>query len=237
MLKPPHPVARLAYALAMWINPNKSPLDGGRATSAMEKRSSGRDRRHVRLEKLSGPSVRRGTMANLEALWVAGQLQPGKKILAANKLTIRTGGSACSAIAIRKRAVRCAWPDGRKCAGEARGARRRGDGCRDDGHHGNRFRWIRCRRFSLCAQSTDSGFTPMPRTAVIFVLTENLGEDAERAVAQIEKRTRLSSIRTNTDCSPTGAAACSFAIPEWADCTSTILPTRISAPRSCTWAR
>jgi tyrosine decarboxylase/aspartate 1-decarboxylase len=37
MLKPPHPVARLAYALAMWINPNNHALDGGRATSAMEK--------------------------------------------------------------------------------------------------------------------------------------------------------------------------------------------------------
>src|SRR5262245_51585452 len=37
MLKPPHPVARLAYALALWINPNNHALDGGRATSAMEK--------------------------------------------------------------------------------------------------------------------------------------------------------------------------------------------------------
>src|SRR6059036_1045416 len=37
MLKPPHPVARAAYALATWINPNNHALDGGRATSAMEK--------------------------------------------------------------------------------------------------------------------------------------------------------------------------------------------------------
>ena len=37
MLKPPHPVARLAYAMAMNINPNNHALDGGRATSAMEK--------------------------------------------------------------------------------------------------------------------------------------------------------------------------------------------------------
>src|SRR6202035_4006023 len=37
MLKPPHPVAQLAYALAMTINPNNHALDGGRATSAMEK--------------------------------------------------------------------------------------------------------------------------------------------------------------------------------------------------------
>ena len=36
MLKPPHPVARAAYALAMKINPNNHALDGGRASSAME---------------------------------------------------------------------------------------------------------------------------------------------------------------------------------------------------------
>jgi len=37
MLKPPHPMARLAYMLALWINPNNHALDGGRASSAMEK--------------------------------------------------------------------------------------------------------------------------------------------------------------------------------------------------------
>src|ERR1041385_7079340 len=36
MLKPPHPVARLAYSLALWINPNNHALAGGRASSAME---------------------------------------------------------------------------------------------------------------------------------------------------------------------------------------------------------
>src|SRR5258708_9117043 len=36
MLKPPHPVARLAYSLAMYINPNNHALDGGRATSKLE---------------------------------------------------------------------------------------------------------------------------------------------------------------------------------------------------------
>jgi len=33
MLKPPHPVARAAYALAMRINPNNHARDGGRASS------------------------------------------------------------------------------------------------------------------------------------------------------------------------------------------------------------
>ncbi len=36
MLKPPHPVARAAYALAMAINPNNHARDGGRASSEME---------------------------------------------------------------------------------------------------------------------------------------------------------------------------------------------------------
>src|SRR5438552_3095287 len=32
MLKPPHPVARLAYTLALWLNPNNHALDGGCAS-------------------------------------------------------------------------------------------------------------------------------------------------------------------------------------------------------------
>ena len=37
MLKPPHPVARIAYAMSLWVNPNNHALDGGRASSAFEK--------------------------------------------------------------------------------------------------------------------------------------------------------------------------------------------------------
>src|SRR5450759_5019879 len=40
MLKPPHPVARLAYALSLWINPNNHAIDGGRASSQMEKEAA-----------------------------------------------------------------------------------------------------------------------------------------------------------------------------------------------------
>ena len=45
MLKPPHPVARAAYALAMKINPNNHARDGGRASSEMEIEAVARDRR------------------------------------------------------------------------------------------------------------------------------------------------------------------------------------------------
>jgi tyrosine decarboxylase/aspartate 1-decarboxylase len=82
MLKPPHPVARLAYALAMWINPNNHALDGGRATSAMEKEAVAEIATMFGWKTFLGHLCGGGTMANLEALWVAGQLRPGKKIVA-----------------------------------------------------------------------------------------------------------------------------------------------------------
>jgi tyrosine decarboxylase / aspartate 1-decarboxylase len=85
MLKPPHAVARLAYALAMWINPNNHALDGGRATSAMEKEAVAEVAAMFGWTNFLGHLCGGGTMANLEALWVAGQLQPGKKILASEQ--------------------------------------------------------------------------------------------------------------------------------------------------------
>jgi len=85
MLKPPHPVARLAYALAMWINPNNHALDGGRATSAMEKEAVAEIAAMFGWKNFLGHLCGGGTMANLEALWVAGQLHPGKKILASEQ--------------------------------------------------------------------------------------------------------------------------------------------------------
>jgi glutamate/tyrosine decarboxylase-like PLP-dependent enzyme len=85
MLKPPHPVARLAYSLAMWINPNNHALDGGRATSAMEKEAVAEIAAMFGWKGFLGHLCGGGTMANLEALWVAGQLHPGKTILASEQ--------------------------------------------------------------------------------------------------------------------------------------------------------
>jgi tyrosine decarboxylase / aspartate 1-decarboxylase len=85
MLKPPHPVARLAYALAQWINPNNHALDGGRASSAMEKEAVAELARMFGWNEHLGHLTSGGTMANLEALWVAGQLRPGKTILASEQ--------------------------------------------------------------------------------------------------------------------------------------------------------
>ena len=85
MLKPPHPVARLAYALAQWINPNNHALDGGRASSAMEKESVADLARMFGWDAHLGHLCGGGTMANLEALWVAGRLRPGEVVLASEQ--------------------------------------------------------------------------------------------------------------------------------------------------------
>ncbi|NLE95887.1 MAG: aspartate aminotransferase family protein, partial [Dehalococcoidia bacterium] len=85
MLKPPHPIARLAYMLAMWVNPNNHALDGGRASSKMEKEAVAEIARMFGWETHLGHLSSGGTMANLEALWVSGRLQPGKKVVASSQ--------------------------------------------------------------------------------------------------------------------------------------------------------
>src|ERR1700690_227410 len=85
MLKPPHPIARAAYALATWINPNNHALDGGRASSALEKEAVAQIVAMFGWQEHLGHLCGGGTMANLEALWVAGQLHPGKKIVASDQ--------------------------------------------------------------------------------------------------------------------------------------------------------
>ncbi len=85
MLKPPHPVARLAYMLAMWINPNNHALDGGRASSRMEKEAVAEIAGMFSWQTHLGHLTSGGTMANLEALWVSGQLHPGGVIVASEQ--------------------------------------------------------------------------------------------------------------------------------------------------------
>jgi len=75
MLKPPHPIARAAYALAMSINPNNHALDGGRASSALEIEAVAEIAAMFGFRQHLGHLATSGTIANLEALWVAGQLQ------------------------------------------------------------------------------------------------------------------------------------------------------------------
>lgn len=85
MLKPPHPVARLAYSLALYVNPNNHALDGGRASSRMEKEAVAGIARMFGWDTHLGHLTGGGTMANLEALWIAGQLRPDETILASEQ--------------------------------------------------------------------------------------------------------------------------------------------------------
>ncbi len=85
MLKPPHPIARAAYALAMSVNPNNHALDGGRASSAMEIEAVAALAKMFGWPQHLGHLTSGGTFANLEALWVAGQLAPGKSIAASDQ--------------------------------------------------------------------------------------------------------------------------------------------------------
>jgi len=80
MLKPPHPAARIAYMLSLWINPNNHALDGGRASSRMEKEAVAEIADIFGWKNFLGHLTSGGTMANLEALWVAGLIAPDKKL-------------------------------------------------------------------------------------------------------------------------------------------------------------
>ena len=82
MLKPPHEIARLAYALALWINPNNHALDGGRASSRMETEAVAKLAAMFGWRTHLGHLCGGGTMANLEALWVASRTAPGAKVAA-----------------------------------------------------------------------------------------------------------------------------------------------------------
>jgi glutamate/tyrosine decarboxylase-like PLP-dependent enzyme len=85
MLKPPHAIARLAYALAQHINPNNHALDGGRASSGLEKEAVAQIAAMCGWTTFLGHLTSGGTVANLEALWVAGRLRPGETILVSSQ--------------------------------------------------------------------------------------------------------------------------------------------------------
>jgi len=85
MLKPPHPVARLAYALAQFINPNNHAMDGGRASSLMEREAVADLAAMFGWKEHLGHLCGGGTMANMEALWIAARVHPGKKIVASDQ--------------------------------------------------------------------------------------------------------------------------------------------------------
>ncbi|MSO47294.1 MAG: aspartate aminotransferase family protein [Thermoleophilia bacterium] len=81
MLKPPHPVAWAGYAMAMLLNSNNHALDGGPATAYLEQEAVDQIARMLHQEIHLSHLTASGTIANLEALWVARSLHPGKVIV------------------------------------------------------------------------------------------------------------------------------------------------------------
>jgi len=86
MLKPPHPLAWISYAMTMTVNPNNHALDGGPPTSQMEKEAVAQLAQMVGYkESYLGHLSSGGTIANLEALFVAREIHPEKAIAATSR--------------------------------------------------------------------------------------------------------------------------------------------------------
>jgi glutamate/tyrosine decarboxylase-like PLP-dependent enzyme len=80
MLKPPHPAAVAGYLAAMMINPNNHALDGGPATTAMENDVVAQIARMFGFDPYLGHLTSSGTIANLEALFVARESHPDRGV-------------------------------------------------------------------------------------------------------------------------------------------------------------
>ncbi|MGX4687791.1 pyridoxal phosphate-dependent decarboxylase family protein [Streptomyces sp. JNUCC 63] len=80
MLKPPHPAAVVGYLTAMLINPNNHALDGGPATARMEREAVAQLAAMFGYDTHLGHLTTSGTIANLEALFVARELHPGQGV-------------------------------------------------------------------------------------------------------------------------------------------------------------
>lgn len=80
MLKPAHPVAVAGYLTTMLVNPNNHAQDGGPATARMEREAVAALAEMFGFGTHLGHLTGGGTVANLEALFVARQSHPGKGV-------------------------------------------------------------------------------------------------------------------------------------------------------------
>lgn len=112
MLKPPHAVAAAGYLAAMLVNPNNHALDGGPGTSALEVEVVDELRAMLGLPAPGlGHLTSSGTIANLEALWVARELRPGRAVVF-SEAAHYTHGRMCQVLGVEGRPV-AADPRGR----------------------------------------------------------------------------------------------------------------------------
>jgi glutamate/tyrosine decarboxylase-like PLP-dependent enzyme len=99
MLKPPHPAAVVGYLTAMLVNPNNHALDGGPATAAMEREVVAQLAGMFGYGDHLGHLTTSGTIANLEALFVARELHPDKGV-AYSAEAHYTHGRMCSVLGV-----------------------------------------------------------------------------------------------------------------------------------------
>ncbi|MFF7840712.1 pyridoxal phosphate-dependent decarboxylase family protein [Streptomyces ossamyceticus] len=99
MLKPPHPASVVGHLTAMLINPNNHALDGGPATAAMEREAVARLAEMFGFDTHLGHLTTSGTIANLEALFVARELHPGRGVAYSSEAHY-THGRMCRVLGI-----------------------------------------------------------------------------------------------------------------------------------------
>ncbi|WP_442816675.1 pyridoxal phosphate-dependent decarboxylase family protein [Streptomyces sp. NBC_01304] len=80
MVKPPHPAAVVGYVTTMLFNPNNHAAEGGPATTEMEREVITALGDMFGLTEPLGHLTTSGTMANLEALYVARESHPGRGV-------------------------------------------------------------------------------------------------------------------------------------------------------------
>jgi glutamate/tyrosine decarboxylase-like PLP-dependent enzyme len=104
MLKPPHPAAVAGYLTTMLINPNNHALDGGPATAQMEKEAVAQLAAMFGLPAHLGHLTTSGTIANLEALYIARELHPDLGIAFSSEAHY-THGRMCGVLGVPGTAV------------------------------------------------------------------------------------------------------------------------------------
>lgn len=104
MLKPPHPAAVVGYLTAMLVNPNNHALDGGPATAAMEKEVVADLAGMFGFGTHLGHLTSSGTIANLEALYIARESHPGRGVAYSTDAHY-THGRMCGVLGVRGHAV------------------------------------------------------------------------------------------------------------------------------------
>ncbi|GAB3874215.1 hypothetical protein GCM10029964_015810 [Kibdelosporangium lantanae] len=127
MQKPPHPAAITAYVATMLNNPNNHALDGGPVTAAMEREVVAALAGMFGFPTHLGHLTSSGTIANLEALFVARETHPGRGSRTAPSRTTPTPACATCSTCRRTRSrstTKGGWtstPLRTRCAGRTSG--------------------------------------------------------------------------------------------------------------------